>query len=409
VTGLLGARPAIPRAEYGERRARLRRAAEAAGLHAVLAWSMGGSTLDRFSNVFWLTNHYDAGNVFPDVRPIFTGFGQAALVLPVRGESILIVNQPDWRDDLVDAERVWVRRDLYSGVAEALQASGLATGRIGLTDEERMSATALRAIESALPGATFARADELLLGLRLVKSPAEIGMMRYASAVSVELLTAMFAEVAEGRTDGDVAAAGYALAARLGAVPYDFAMASGPDSGHLWWSRLPSFDWRRPYRRGDIVHPDVYGAVDGYYYDFVRSIVVGGEPTPAQREILEASIACIHAACAAARPGALAKDLYAACHGELANRGLAHQADIDPHESVLSADYLESAGHGIGVGWEPPTLTPYDETVLQPGMTLAIEQHVTMAGVGTVRFEETVLVTDGEPEIMTAGCPARWW
>jgi Xaa-Pro aminopeptidase len=405
----LGPRPFIPRGEYAQRRDKVRRAAAQAGLDGVIAWSMGGSTLDRYANVFWLTNHYEIGNVFPDVAPIFTGFGQTALVLPVTGESILIVNQPDWRDDLVESDRVWVRRDLYGGVVEALRSAGLDRGRVGLADEERMSATAIRALESGLPTATFVRADELLLDQRLVKSPAEIALMRYSSAVSSELIKAMFTEVVEGRTDGDVAAAGYAMAARLGAAPYDFAMASGPDDGHLWWARMPSFDWQRPYRKGDIVHPDVYGSVDGYYYDFVRSIVVGGEPTRDQLEILEAGIACIHAACAAAVVGAKAKDLYAACHGELARRGLAHRPDTDPKASILSADYLESAGHGIGVGWEPPTLTPYDETVLVPGMTLAVEQHVTKAGVGTVRFEETVLITESGPEIMTAGCPARWW
>ena len=405
----LGARPSIPRSEYAVRRQLVRGAAAEAGLDGVVAWSMGGSTLDRYANVFWLTNHYEIGNVFPDVAPIFTGFGQAALVLPTNGESILVVNQPDWRDDLVESDRVWVRRDLYGGVVEALASAGLDRGRVGLADEERMSATALRALQSGLPDAELVRADELLLGLRLVKSPAEIQMMRYSSAVSSELVKAMFTEVAEGRTDGDVASAGYALAARLGAAPYDFAMASGPDDGHLWWARMPSFDWERPYRNGDIVHPDVYGAVGGYFYDFVRAIVVGGEPTPDQLEILEAAIACIHAACAAAVVGAKARDLYGACHGELARRGLSHRPDTDPKASILSADYLESAGHGIGVGWEPPTLTPYDETVLMPGMTLAVEQHVTKAGVGTVRFEETVLITENGPEIMTGGCPARWW
>jgi Xaa-Pro aminopeptidase len=405
----LGTRPSIPKGEYAQRRDLARLKARETGLDGLLAWSMGGSTLDRYANVFWLTNHYEIGNVFPDVAPIFTGFGQTALVLPVEGESILIVNQPDWRDDLVDSDRIWVRRNLYDGVSEALRAAGLGEGRVGLTDEERMPATAIRAVEAGTPDARFPRADELLLDLRLVKSPAEIEMMRYSSAVSVELLNAMFAEVAVGRTDGDLAAAGAAMAARLGAAPYDFAMASGPDDGHLWWARMPSFDWARPYEKGDIVHPDIYGAVDGYYYDFVRSIVVGGEPSPDQRDILEAAIACIHAACNAARPGAKARDLYAACHAELASRGLAHRSDTDPKASILSADYLESAGHGIGVGWEPPTLTPYDETVLAPGMTLAIEQHVSKAGAGTVRFEETVLITESEPEIMTAGCPARWW
>ena len=68
-----GPRPSIPQREYGERRDRARRAAEEAGLDGLVVWSMGGSTLDRYSNVFWLTNHYDAGNVYPDVAPLFTG------------------------------------------------------------------------------------------------------------------------------------------------------------------------------------------------------------------------------------------------------------------------------------------------------------------------------------------------
>lgn len=405
----LGPRPAIPRNEYAERRDRARRAAADRNLDGLLVWSMGGSTLDRYANVFWLTNHYEIGNVFPDVAPIFTGFGQTALVLPKDGRSILIVNQPDWRDDLVGADEVWVRRNLYHGVAEALERTGLDKGTVGLTDEERMPVTAIRAIAAATPQADFPRADELLLDLRLVKSPAEQDLMRYSSAVSGEIVKAAFREVRVGATDGDVAAAGAAMAAKLGAAQYDFALASGPEDGHLWWSRMPSWNWRRPYEQGDIVHPDVYGSVDGYYYDFVRAMVVGNEPTDDQEEILEAAIACIHAACNAAVKGAKAKDLYHACHAELARRGLAHVPDTDPKASILSADYLESAGHGIGVGWEPPTLTPYDETVLSPGMTLAVEQHVTKAGVGTVRFEETVLVTETCPEIMTAGCPVRWW
>src|SRR5205823_878420 len=118
INARLGRRPSIPKKEYAERRERVRRPAEEAGPAGLVVWSMGGSTLDRYSNVFWLTNHYDAGNVYPDVAPLFTGFGQTALILPVRGEATLIVNQPDWRDDLVDSDRVWVRRDLYAGAIE---------------------------------------------------------------------------------------------------------------------------------------------------------------------------------------------------------------------------------------------------------------------------------------------------
>src|SRR6185437_11872509 len=99
-------RPRIPRSEYGERRSRARERAGAEGFDGLLAWSMGGSTLDRYANVFYLTNHYDPGNVFPDVEGLYQGFGMAAVVLPLDGEAILVVNQPDWRQDLVECDEV---------------------------------------------------------------------------------------------------------------------------------------------------------------------------------------------------------------------------------------------------------------------------------------------------------------
>ena len=401
-------RPEIPREEYAIRREALRQDAREAGFDGLLVWSMGGSTLDRHGNAFYLTNHYDPGNVFFDVRPHFTGFGQAAVVLPVDGVAILVVNQPDWRSDLVECDEILVSRDLYAGATEAIKASGLANGRIGLTDEERIGLTAYRWLMKELPGVRLDRADELLLKRRRVKSGAELDMMRHASAVSVDMMNAMLGEVAVGKTDGDVVAAGYDVACRLGAQPYDFAMASGPEDGHLWWSRLPSWNWQRPYEKGDIVHPDIYGAVDGYFYDFVRSTVVGGEPSESQLELLEGVIGCIHAACGAARAGNPASNVYAAGRAYLQEKDLDHIAD-PVVENDLSADLLASIGHGIGVGWDEPVLTPTAETMLEAGMVLAIEQHVSRPGIGTVRYEETLIVTDGEPEIMTSACEPRWW
>ena len=402
-------RPSIPRAEYGDRRRRARELAAAAGFDALLVWSMGGSTLDRYQNVFYLTNHYDPGNVFPDAENLFQGFGMAALVLPVDGSEVLVVNQPDWRQDLVDCADVRVRRMLYDGVAEVLAEFGLADALVGLTDEERLPVAAFRAITSTLPGLTLARADDLLMGMRVVKSPAEIEMMRFASSVSVEIMSAMMETVAVGRTDGDLAAAGFEVASRYGAQPYDFALASGPEDGHLWWSRLPSWNSGREYKAGDIVHPDIYGVVDGYFYDFVRSTVVGGQPTDAQLELLEAGIGAIHAACARAIVGARGKDVYNAVREHLREVGLDHADSAEPGAVSLSTDVLEAAGHGIGLGWERPFFTPFEEMELVAGMTVAIEQHVARPGVGTIRYEETVLVTDDGPEIMTSASPSRWW
>jgi len=402
------ARPSIPRDEYGQRRDTIRSDAREAGLDAVLAWSTGGGTLDRYANVFYLSNHYWPYTLLTDNAPSWTGWGQTALVLPVEGEAVLVVDQPDWRSDLVDSDEVFFRRDLYGGVVEVLRRSGLEGKRVGLADEERMPLTAFKAIAQGLPSVTFERADELLMTRRMVKSPAEQDMLRYASAVGSEMMEAMMNLAVEGKTDADLVGAAHGVALRLGAAPCDFAMASGPEDGHVWWQRLPSWNWQRPYRKGDFVHPDIYGVVDGYYYDFVRATVVGGEPTPPQREILEAAIGCVHAACAAAVPGNEARDVYQAGRAYLREHGLDH-VDVRDGEVDLSTDALEGFGHGLGLQMEAPWLTPESRAVLAPGMALAVEQHVGRRGVGTVRYEETLIITDAEPEIMTRGCKPRWW
>ncbi len=222
-------RPTIPREEFGQRRDAMREEAEAAGLDGLIAWSMGGSTLDRFASVFYLTNHYQPCCVLPDSPPLWTGFGQAALVLPVHGPAVLVVDQPDWRTDVVECDEVIVRRDVYAGVVEAARNCGLDGGRVGLTDEERMTVAAYKELRRKLEKTSFERADGLLMRRRMIKSAAELDCMRLASAVGVEIMNAMFAVVAEGRTDADIVAAGFSAAAGLGAQPYDFAMASGPE------------------------------------------------------------------------------------------------------------------------------------------------------------------------------------
>ena len=68
----------------------------------------------------------------------------------------------------------------------------------------------------------------------------------------------------------------------------------------------PAFDPHRRYQAGDLVHPDVYGCVNGYFYDFVRSTVVGGDPTAQQRELMEGLLALAQHVTTKMRSGACA-------------------------------------------------------------------------------------------------------
>ena len=92
--------PPITAEEFAERRVRLARAAADRGLDAVLVWSSGGSTLDAFGDVFYLTNHYPVEPRGADWPPHWTGFGHSAMVIESDASSVLLVGPPDWRRDL---------------------------------------------------------------------------------------------------------------------------------------------------------------------------------------------------------------------------------------------------------------------------------------------------------------------
>ena len=99
--------------------------------------------------------------------------------------------------------------------------------------------------------------------------------------------------------------------------------------------------------------------------------------------------------------GRTAADIHAAGLRWIAEHGL----DSEHGLHVLPFALF---GHGIGVGFERPRLSAGDETILEPGMTVAVEMFVSEGG-RLAAHEEVVLVTAGDPEILTAGCEARWW
>ena len=162
---------------------------------------------------------------------------------------------------------------------------------------------------------------------------------------------------------------------------------------------------------GDIVSLDVGVRYDGYIGDNATTVAVGG-CDPAVQRMMEVTEKSLYDGLGQALPGNKVVDISRAI-----------QSCVEANGYSIVREFV---GHGVGKKvHEDPQIPNFDDgsrrsPVLKPGMTLAIEpmvnlgqRHVevleddwtvvTCDGLPSAHIEHTILVTDGEPEILT--CP----
>jgi Xaa-Pro aminopeptidase len=145
-------------------------------------------------------------------------------------------------------------------------------------------------------------------------------------------------------------------------------------------------------RAGDLLKLDFGATVDGYHSDMTRTIVlggVGGEVAAWQREVYELVAAAQAAGRAALAVGADVVAVDAAARDVIAAAG---HAEHFPH----------GLGHGVGLEiHEAPGIGQLGAGRLAAGMAVTVEPGVYLPGHGGVRIEDTLIVTDDEPELLT--------
>jgi Xaa-Pro aminopeptidase len=361
----------------------------------------------------YLTNHYSG---FPGVQgtrpPRWSGRSFAAFVMPVDEDGTLVSDIPDWRHDLVAVDDVHASIDLWQGLIDTMRARGLTSGRVGLISRDNFSYTGWTRLHDQLPDVELVPVENEIEDMQLVKSEAEIAMLRHSTWVGTQLANAFTGAVEPGVTEADCVVAGLSAALPLGAHHMDIYVASGPRSDHFAWARLPSWDSKRPLEEGDIIHADIYGTVDGYQYDLVRSAIAGGAPSDSQRDVLDGSIAVIHHMIDGMRPGVTCGQIYERGTQWLIENGFAEpraHAQDEATSVALLGETFPAYGHQIGLTTQHPYILPEIDVVLGPNMVFGIEIAVGLPGVGTAGFEQDVLVGPDGAEILTTEAIARSW
>jgi methionyl aminopeptidase len=246
----------------------------------------------------------------------------------------------------------------------------------------------------------------------ILKSERDLELMRPACAVAGRVLEEIAAFIQPGQTTRQV---DEFAAARI--------KAHGGKSAFLGYRKYPCYTClsvndevvhgmagNRELHFGDIVSVDVGVAYKGFVGDTARTVAVGGCSVPAQ-QLMDVTERALYQGIAAARPGNRVTDISRAVQNYVEGNGF----------SVVR----EFVGHGVGRTMHeepqvPNFVDPKSNQKLRPGMTLAIEPMVnagraavkilkdgwtvvTQDGSLSAHFEHTVLVTEGEPEILT--CP----
>ena len=271
------------------------------------------------------------------------------------------------------------------------------------------------------PPADLVALDRILHDMRLVKSKAELRVMREAADISADAHRRAMARCRPGMYEYQVEAELLYEFTRRGSrsAAYPSIVAGGENACVLHYVRNGD-----RLKDGDLLLVDAGAEYDYYAADITRTFPVGGRFSPEQRAIYELVLAAQEAAIDQVRPGNTCNDPHHAAV-EVIARGLLDLGLLKgrPRAVIEKERYRKFFFHRTGhwLGMDVHDVGDYkvegEWRVLEPGMVTTIEPGIYIRsgernvprkwwGIG-VRIEDDVLVTRDAPEVLTAAAPKR--
>ena len=233
--------------------------------------------------------------------------------------------------------------------------------------------------------ATLEPVSGVIEKLRMVKSPEELEVLKAAAKIADDAFEHICSYIKAGMTELEVSNELEFFMRSQGATSssFDIIVASGLRSA------LPhGVASDKKIEQGDLITLDFGALYNGYVSDITRTVAVG-EPSDKLKEIYQVVLDSQMLALEKIKPGMT---------------GI--EADAIARDYIKSKGYGEafghSTGHGIGLEvHEGPGLSFRSETVLEPGMAVTVEPGIYLPGIGGVRIEDDILITETGNERLT--------
>ena len=314
----------------------------------------------------------------------FTG-SSAAMVLTRSGKEFYTDGRYDQqsRTEVVGVKKIVIEANPLLRALDALKRGK--TKSLGL-DFAHLAVASFQQIEHQLgKRVKFKDCSGMIEGLRAIKDADEISKIRSAVNLGAALFPTALKHIRPAARESQIAAEIEYEARRRGAegMSFETIVAGGTRSalphGRATNQRLP--------KRGFVVL-DFGVILTGYCSDMTRTVHVGKADAGASRmygAVLRAQLAAIKKV----GPGVAVSAVDAAARGVLDRAGFGQY-------------FTHSTGHGVGLEiHEVPRIASGQSQKLQPGMVITVEPGIYVPGVGGVRIEDMVLVTDRGREVLT--------
>jgi Xaa-Pro aminopeptidase len=242
------------------------------------------------------------------------------------------------------------------------------------------------------PGVDLVPTVGLVEQLRMVKDEAELDRLAAAARIADDALAALRPRLAEGLSEAEFGRALDFEMRVLGAAgpSFETIVAAGPNAAKP--HHRPS---ERIIGRDEPVVLDFGALVDGYCSDMTRTVWVDRVSSAELRRAVDVVLESQAAGVAAVRAGVAAADVDRACRAVIEDAGWGDR-------------FVHGTGHGVGLDiHEAPSVAASSTDTLVAGHVVTVEPGVYLPGVGGVRIEDTVVVTDGGCRPLTSTAKDR--
>lgn len=252
------------------------------------------------------------------------------------------------------------------------------------------------------------RLAPLMHQLRVVKSEAELDLLREACAITKAGFLRVCKFLKPGVNEMEVEAEfAHEFIRRGGGFAYNPIIASGKNACVLHYITND-----QPCRKGDLLLLDVAASYANYNSDLTRTIPVNGRFTRRQRQVYNAVLRVMRACAKGATPGKLhkqwQKEAEELIQEELLRLGLLKPSDIrkqDPDRPALKRYFMHGVGHPLGLDVHDVGLTTRP---FQPGWVLTVEPGIYIPEEGfAVRLENDIVVREGGNVDLMADIPVE--